>query len=135
MTHIRGEIEKIYEVLKKGYEEPITQTTRGYSINTGALAAATHTFALPNIPSGINGYVKKISCTCNDLTAIHNVYLTRISTPTGVTWTFFSSYFYVGDEWDTGDAWIGGDAHTWTVTIINNAAGATFTVNVYWIES
>ncbi len=134
MTHIRGDITKVHEVLKKGYEQPIVQQTKGYSFNTGALAISPppHTYALPVMGSGKVGYVKRISATCDDLTALHRIYLTRADA-TGNVWTFFSSFFFVGYEWELGDALIQNDA-TWTVTIDNGAVGTTFAINIYWIE-
>lgn len=134
MTVLHGDVTKVKEVLKKGYAEPIVQTTQGYTITTGALAAATHTYNLPNIPPGYRAFVKKISVTCDSTTTIHRVYLTRITTATGYAWAFFTSYFYIGDEWDTGDVPMENYTN-WTVAIVNNTAGASFTVNVYWIES
>ncbi len=82
--------------------------------------------------SGKVGYVKRISATCDDNTALHNVYLTRTEA-NGTVWVFFSSFFFIGYEWVTGDSLIPNDA-TWTVTIINGAVGTTFAINVYWIE-
>ncbi len=133
MTILHGDVTKVHEVLKKGYSEPIVQTTNGYTITTGPLAAATFTYDLPNISTGKTGYVNKISVTCDDNTALHTIYLTRIS-DVGTVWNFFTSYFYIGDEWDTGNVAIG-DTASWTVTIINLAAGTNFTINVYWMES
>jgi len=75
------------------------------------------------------GYLRKISVTCDNTTAIHRVRLIRAN------WVFFQSYFYVGYEWNLGDASIQ-DTDTWVVEIYNLAVGnVTFTVNVYWIES
>ena len=133
MTHIRGDITKVYEVLKKGYEQPIVQTVHQYTITTGAIAPGVHTYALPNITSGYVGYVKRISATCDNATNIHEVVLRRII-PTDV-WVFLNSYFVIGKEWNTGD-FIIEDYMTWTATIDNNAPGnVSFTVNVYWMES
>ncbi len=82
--------------------------------------------------SGKVGYVKRISATCDDATALHNVYLTRFDA-TGDVWVFFSSFFFIGYEWETGDALIS-EGDTWTITIINSAVGTTFAINIYWIE-
>jgi len=130
MSVLHGEITKVHEVLAKGYEEPIVQTTHAYSINTGAIGAGNHIYALTNITAGKTGYPKKISVSCNDSTAIHHVYLSRL--PGNVA--FFTSWFYRGDEWTLGDVGVLSPPTTWIVTILNNAAGATFTINVYWIE-
>jgi len=133
MTVIRGSIDKVKEVLKKGYEEPIVQTTRGYSLNTGALGAGIHTYALPAIALGTLGYVKRFSISTNDGTAVHTVQLRR-TTIDGNVWDFHVSYFYRNYEWELGDIPIY-PVGTWSVIITNNAAGAIFAVNVYWIES
>ncbi len=133
MTHIRGDITKVKEVLSKGYKQPIVQTTRGYTINTGAIGAITVTYALPNITSGKTAYVKKLSATCNDFTNTHYVNLTRIDV-NGVANVFFESYFYEGYEWDIGDVAIA-DNETWTASITNIVAGTTFTINIYWVEN
>ncbi len=132
MTHIRGDVTKVLEVLKKGYEEPIVQTTNGYSFNTGAIGAGANTYAITNITSGKTAYVKKVSVTCDDNTAIHTVQLRRYD-PAG-PYDFFVSYFYIGYEWDTGDSPVF-DTTTWAVIITNNVGGTAFTVNVYWIET
>ena len=134
MTHIRGDITKVYEVLKKGYEQPIVQVAKNYTITTGAIAPGVTPYALPNITPGYIGYIKKISATCDNAINIHEVTLRRISA-TGDVWAFFDSYFFIGKEWNTGDVAIAA-MDTWTVSIDNNAAGnVSFTVNVFWIES
>ena len=134
MTHIRGDITKVYEVLKKGYSQPIVQTTHGYTITTGAIAPGVHAYDLPAITSGYLGYIKIISVTCNNNTSLHEIIAQRIN-PDGYTWTFFLSYFYINGEWDTGDIVVG-ETNTLRIYIDNNAAGnVNFTVNVYWVES
>lgn len=135
MTHIRGDITKVYEVLKKGYPQPIVQTAQNYTVTTGAIAPGVHTYNLPNITSGYRGYIKGISATCDDNTTLHEVWLTRTTPLTGEVWTFFVSYFFIGYEWITGDV-IVPDYSTWTVSIDNTAVGnVSFTINVHWIES
>ena len=135
MTRIKGSLERVKEVLKKGYTQPIIQTTRGYTITTGAIAVGVHTYNLPGITAGKKGYVKKISATCNDATSIHEVYLTRNNVSPVSTLIFSRNYFSVGYEWTIIDVTLE-DTSTWTVTIDNNAAGVvSFTINVYWIES
>ena len=134
MTHIRGDILKVYEVLKKGYPEPIVQTTHGYSLNTGAIAPGVHNYDVTSVGTGNIGFIKKISITCNNAAALHEWGATRISVD-GTEWTFIMSFFFIGDEWSTGDV-IVGDTQTLRITIINTAAGnVTFAINVYWIES
>ena len=133
MTHIRGDITKVYEVLKKGYPEPIVQTTHSYSLNTGAIAPGVHTFNVPGVTSGKIGFIKKISITCNDTTSLHEFGANRITA--GTPWTFFASYFWLGDEWTTGDVIIN-ETDTLQIVVDNNAAGnVTFAINVFWIES
>lgn len=132
MTLLHGDVTKVYEVLKKGYEQPIVQTAESYTITTGAVVPGVHTYDLPVISSGKTGYIKRISATCNDSTSIHQVWINSIN---GGTWTFFNSYFVIGYEWLTGDVIIS-DTDTWTVSINNNAGGnVSFTINVYWMES
>lgn len=134
MTHIRGDVTKVYEVLKKGYSEPIVQTTHQYVITTGAIAPGNHPYDVPSITTGKRGYVKTISVTCDDTTSLHEILARRISA-TGVTWAFFSSFFYLNYEWNTGDVIIS-DTDTLRIWLANNAAGnVSFTVNIYWMES
>lgn len=130
MTVIRGDVTKVYEVLAKGYEQPIVQTTHSYSINTGALGAGDHTYAITDITAGKTGYPKKISVSCNDGTAIHHIYLIRDSD----NWAFLLSFFFRGEEWTLGDVPMYPPPNGWHIIIGNAAAGTTFTVNVYWIE-
>lgn len=133
MSHIRGDITKVYEVLKKGYEQPIVQETKNYSFNTGALLPGTYTYDITAITSGKTGYVKKISITCDDLTSLNAVDLYRID-GTG-PWNFFTSYFFINGEWFLGDTPIY-DTTGWQVVLYNLAVGnVTFTVNIYWVES
>ena len=120
--------------MKKGYPEPIVQTTHGYSLNTGAIAPGVHNFDVTSVGTGNIGFIKKISITCNDATSLHEYGATRISAD-GTEWTFIFSFFFIGDEWSTGDV-IVGDTQTLRITIDNNALGnVTFAINVYWIES
>jgi len=134
VTVIRGDVTKVYEVLKKGYPEPIVQTTHGYSLNTGAIAPGVYGFNVPGVTAGNIGYVKKISITCNDSTSLHEFGTNRISAD-GTIWTFFASFFWMGGEWTIGDVIIPNTA-TLRIVVDNNAAGnVTFAINVYWLES
>ena len=137
MTILHGDVTKVFEVLKKGYEQPIVQLAKSYTITTGAIAPGVYVYALPNITSGYMGFIKMISATCDNATNIHEVWLTRtapLRVPVEV-WSFFDSYFVIGKEWNTGDVRITNE-NTWTVSIDNNAAGnVSFTINVYWVES
>ncbi len=134
MTILHGDVTKVFEVLKKGYEQPIVQVAKSYTITTGAVAPGVYVYALPVITSGYTGYVKRISATCDNATNIHEVWITR-NPGIPQAFTFFDSYFFIGKEWVTGDVPIP-DTSIWTVSIDNNAAGnVSFTINIYWIES
>ncbi len=143
MSHIKGEIDKVREILREGYEEPIVQTVRRYVLNTGAIGAGVNVYNITDIVQGKQGFVKKIAIGCNDATFLHAVFLTRIPAPImmGPDWMFFISYFYRFYDWDIGDLDIRKgkpnplDDDTWTLTIINNVAGTTFTADIYWVEN
>ena len=134
MSIIHGDITKIHEVLKRGYSEPIVQATKGYSLNTGAIAPGVNNFDVTGVTAGYVGFFKIISVSCDDATSIHQITARKIPA-VGDVWDFFSAYFSIGYEWNIGDLLIS-DADTLRIIIDNNAAGnVTFSINIYWIES
>ena len=136
MTHIRGSISKVKEVLTKGYKISAVQTP-SMDVTSDTIAGLTAmTYYVINIPGSTykNGYMKKISVTCNDNANLMGAYLTGRSVATGESLIFWYTFFINNGEWDLNDTGIL-DNEEYLLTLLNYSAGAVlFTANLSYIE-
>lgn len=89
-----------------------------------------------NIPGSTykNGYMKKISITCNDNGTLMRADLTTRDVATGETALFWRVYFITNGEWDLNDSGIL-DTEEYILTLVNYAGGGVlFTANLSYIE-
>ena len=136
MTHIRGSISKVKEVLTKGYKISAVQTASIDVTSVNVAGTSYQTYSVINIPGSTykNGYMKKISITCNDSTVLNEAYLTVRDVATGVTAVFWRAFFYVNGEWELNDASIF-DTEEYLITLGNyTGGGVLFTANLTYIE-
>ncbi len=134
MAHLRGDITKVYEVLKKGYDQPIVQQTAIEVTQEALLGGAAGAWFVINQPGETpkSGFFKKISITVDNAT-IMEANLTAIF-PDGTTEQFWWNYFVINGEYDLGDVPINSD-ETYILSFQNNAVGAiNLTVNISYIE-
>ncbi len=134
MTHLRGDITKIKNILKKGYDQPIVQRTSIEVTQEALVGLAAGAWFVINQPGETpkSGFFKKISITVDNAT-IMEANLTTISSD-GTSTQFWWNYFVINGEYDLGDVPINSD-ETYVLSFQNNAAGAiNFTANISYIE-
>ncbi len=135
MAHLRGSIIKVYEVLKKGYDQPIVQQTAIEVTQETLVGGAPGAWYVINQPGETpkSGFFKKISITVDDASAVMEANLTVIFA-NGVTEQFWWNYFVINGEYDLGDVPIDPDS-IYILSVQNNAVGAiNLTVNISYIE-
>ncbi len=134
MAHLRGSITKVHEILKKGYDQPIVQTTAVEVTQEALGGLAAGAWFVINQPGETpkSGFFKKISITV-DNTTVMQASLTTIF-PDGTTEQFWWNYFRINGEYDLGDVPIDPDS-TYILSFQNNAVGAiNLTANISYIE-
>ena len=136
MTHLRGSITKVKEVLKRGYDQPIIQQTRMEVVQETVPALSAIIIDIINIPGGTytNGYLKKISITVDEFTIVMQSMLRKVSTVTGTIEDFWRAQFIGNNEWSLFDKAIFDNENLYIVFWNNSANPQNFTANISYIE-
>lgn len=132
MTHIRGDINQVWEIEKTAYTEQDTALQNGwiYHINyitPPGTSGIVFDFVLYNTTQ----LLKSIQVSCDNVTNFHTVEISRASEDFGL----FSSVFYQKGQWELNDAIIQSGDYIdlrWT----NNAAGnVIFTITMLSVDA
>ncbi len=136
MAHLRGDITKVKEVLKRGYAQPIVQQTRMEVVQETIPGLSAQIYNIINIPGGtyINGYLKKISITADEGAIIMQSMLRREGVITGTIEDFWSTQFILSGEWSLFDKAIFDNENFYIVIFNNSALAQNFTANISYIE-
>ena len=136
MAHLRGDITKVKEVLKRGYAQPIVQQTRMEVVQESVPGLSAQIYNIINIPGGtyINGYLKKISITVDEGATVMQSMLRREGVITGTIEDFWSTQFILSGEWSLFDKAIFDNENFYIVIFNNSALAQNFTANISYIE-
>jgi len=131
MSHLRGDITKVKEVLKRGYDQPIVQQTRMVVVqeNVPGLSAQIY-----DIIINTNGYLKKISITVDEGVTVMQSMLREVSNITGAIRDYWRSQFILNGEWPLFDKKIFDYENYYIVFWNNSALAQNFTANISYIE-
>ena len=105
MAVLHGDVSKVYEVLTKGYAISPVQTASMDVTSDNIAGTSYQTYYAVNLPGQTykNGYMKKISVTCNNTATLMEAYLSVRVVATGVTTVLWQSFFVNNGEWDLND--------------------------------
>ncbi len=136
MAHLRGDITKVKEVLKRGYAQPIVQQTRMEVVQETVPGLSAEIYNIINIPGGtyINGYLKKISITVDEGATVMQAMLRGESTRTGAILDFWRTQFILSGEWSLSDQALFDYENLYIVIWNNSANPQNFTANISYIE-
>lgn len=136
MTHLRGSIIKVKEVLKRGYDQPIVQQTRMEVVQETVPATSAQIFNIINIPGGtyVNGYLKKISITVDEFATVMQSMLRRETIITGDIEDLWRGQFIGNGEWSLFDRAIYDYENFYIVFWNNSVNPQNFTANISYIE-
>ena len=125
MTHIRGDINQVFEIEKTAYTERSTSFQNGWIYRLVYITPpGTSGVVFTSVLSNATQLLKSIQVSVDNLTNFHRVEIARASE----TIALFSTIFFQGGQWELNDAIISSGDYIdlrWT----NNAAGnVTFTI-------